>query len=184
MLAEADDEALIEAARDGDERAYDQLVRRHAPRTFAVARRVLGNDADADDATQEVFWRAWRAIGRWQPGNAKVGTWLYRITVNVCLDRHRHRKRRNESADDDSAGASQDETPGAEDRLADRQVLRAILGAIAALSPEQRMALVLSVQQGLPNREIATAMGISEGAVEQLLVRARRALRQVRGKLT
>jgi RNA polymerase sigma-70 factor (ECF subfamily) len=184
VLPDGDDDALIEAAKGGDEQAFDRLIRRHAPRTHAVARRVLGNDADADDATQEVFWRAWQALARWRPGEAKLGTWLYRITVNVCLDRHRRTRRTAEVVDETSMAEAGDPAPGQEQRLAGRQALAAVLAAVSRLSADQRMALVLSVQQNLSNREVAAAMGTSEGAVEQLLVRARRALRQVHRSIT
>lgn len=183
MLQDGDD-ALMAAVGSGDERAFNRLVHRHAPRTYAVARRYLGNPADADEATQEVFWRVWQSARRWRPESARLGTWIYRITVNVCIDRKRSGRRRAETFAETEMPDAADESAGPEERLAARQRLGAILAGISSLPDDQRMALVLSVQQNLSNREIAAAMATSEGAVEQLLVRARRALRAVHRSLT
>ena len=177
MQEQDGDEALMEAVGRGDERAFNRLVVRHSPRTYAVAQRYLGKHADADEATQEVFWRVWRSAGSWRPGTARVSTWLYRITVNVCLDRKRSVARRPEVSEDDVAIEPHDPAPAQDERIAGQQMLRAVLASVTALPDEQRMALVLSVQQNLSSREIAAAMEKSEGAVEQLLVRARRTLR-------
>jgi RNA polymerase sigma-70 factor (ECF subfamily) len=181
MAPETEDDRLIVAAGQGDERAFNRLVAAHAPRVHAVARRYLASNADAEDVAQEVFWRVWRSASSWRPGGAQFSTFLYRVTVNICIDRAR-RRRRNvpvEEADEIAdAGAS------AEGSLADRQILGAMRKAIAALPERQRIAIILSVQQQLATREIAAAMKISEGAVEQLLVRARRSLKERYGELT
>jgi RNA polymerase sigma-70 factor (ECF subfamily) len=172
-----DDDALMEAAGRGDERAFNRLVARHSPRIYAIARRYLGEHADADEATQEVFWRVWRAGKKWRRGEAQLGTWLYRVTVNICLDRKRGAARRQEVSAEAAILDLPDPAPHQDDRMAGRQTLRAMLETVFGLPDEQRMALILSVQQNLSNREIAGALAISEGAVEQLLVRARRTLR-------
>jgi RNA polymerase sigma-70 factor, ECF subfamily len=181
---EPGDEALMEAVGRGDERAFNRLVARHAPRTYAVALRYLGNHADADEATQEVFWRVWRAAERWQPGAARVPTWLYRIAANVCLDKKRSGTRRRETAEAEMTVEPHDPAPGQDDRITGRQTLQAVLNAVSDLPDQQRLALVLSAQQNLTNREIAAILSISEGAVEQLLVRARKRLRAAYKVLT
>lgn len=173
------------AVARGDEMAFRQLVRQHAPRTYAVARRYLASHDDADEATQEVFWRLWRSAAGWRPDTARVATWLYRITVNVCIDHTRSGRRRHTV---ETPGPELPDLPDSaanpEDAYAARQQLAAILDGISALPDEQRMSLILSVQQSLPNRDIAAAMGTSEGAVEQLLVRARRKLREIHRSVT
>lgn len=178
------DEALMEAVGRGDERAFNRLVSAHAPRTYAVARRFLGNHADADEVTHEVFWRVWQSAGRWRAGGGRVSTWLYRITANACLDRKRSAGRRPEVTAEFAATDPADPAPGADTRIAARQTLAAMLGGVSDLPDDQRLALILSVQQNLSNREIAAVMATSEGAVEQLLVRARRKLRTVHRSLT
>lgn len=181
-MAESEDDRLVIAAGRGDERAFNRLVVAHGARVNAVARRYLGSDADADEVAQEVFWRVWKSAARWRPGEARFSTFLYRVTVNLCIDRARRRGRRSAVPLED-AGEVADAAAGAETEVADRQVLAAMREAIAALPDRQRMALVLSVQQGLANGEIAASMDISEGAVEQLLVRARRSLKERYGEL-
>jgi RNA polymerase sigma-70 factor, ECF subfamily len=181
MEPDKEDDQLLIAAGRGDERAFNRLVAQHAPRVHAVARRYLGSDADAEDVAQEVFWRVWRSAGKWRPGEAAFPTFLFRVTVNLCIDKAR-RRRRNVQVD--AADEIADTGVDAETGLADRQVLAAMREAIAALPERQRIAIILSVQQQLASREVAVAMKISEGAVEQLLVRARRSLREKYGELT
>src|SRR5262245_7276710 len=88
-----DDESLVAAAQAGDPSALDALLRRHYDRTYALCRRITGNDADALDATQEAMITLVRQIGRFQ-GSARLTTWSYRVTTNGCLDELRRRRRR------------------------------------------------------------------------------------------
>lgn len=182
MEPESEDDRLLFAAGQGDERAFNRLVFAHGPRVRAIARRYLGNSADAEDVAQEVFWRIWRNAGRWRLGKARFSTFLYRVTVNLCIDSARRRGRFRASLEE--AGDVPDSGASAEDEIAERQTLRTMRSVIATLPDRQRMALILSVQQELASREIAAAMNISEGAVEQLLVRARRTLREAYGELS
>ncbi|MGI9503856.1 MAG: RNA polymerase sigma factor [Geminicoccaceae bacterium] len=177
MLLDADDDSLLAAAGEGDQTAFNQLVQRHAPRLHAVARRYGCSDADADEIVQDAFWRAWKSAGNWRPSAAKVSTWLYRVAVNRIIDHRRTLGRRSEDALDDGPDIA-DNTANAEKALDDRQCLAAMRAAIAELPDRQRMAIILSTQQGKSNGEIAEILGSSEGAVEQLMVRARRMLRE------
>ena len=171
-----DDEALVLAVAKGSEPAFAKLVARHSPSVYAVVRRFTGNDGDTDDLIQEIFWKLWKRAAKWRPGEARFSTWLYRVAVNHCIDWDRKRRWRRwlplsevaEMADDDIA---------IEERLEVRQALAAVRAEITKLPAKQRVALVLSVQQDKSNKEIAEIMQASEGAVEQLLVRARRTLR-------
>ena len=103
-----DDERLMAAVAEGDERAFAILVQRHLPRAYAIARRVLPEQADAEDAAQEAFTRIWTHAADWQPGRALFTTWLQRILVNQCLDQLRRRERRPEQRQVDRRGAAAD----------------------------------------------------------------------------
>ena len=94
MSSDLSDDALLARFAQGDRMAAQVLTERLAPRALAVALRVLGDRAEAEDVTQEAMLRLWRFAPQWQPGQARVSTWLYRVTMNLCLDirrRHRHR---------------------------------------------------------------------------------------------
>ncbi|MCG8562058.1 MAG: sigma-70 family RNA polymerase sigma factor [Hyphomicrobiales bacterium] len=173
---EDDDETLVLAVAKGSEAAFARLVSRHSASVYALARRFTGNDGDTDDLTQEIFWKLWTRAAHWRPGEARFSTWLYRVAVNHCIDWDRKRRWRRwlplaevaEVADDGVAVDRQ---------LEAQQALAEIRSAILKLPAKQRAALLLSVQQEKSNRDIAEIMQTSEGAVEQLLVRARRTLR-------
>ena len=166
------------AIANGDRRALSRLVTLFAEGLTVLATRYLGNEGDADEVVQDVFMRVWRNAGRYDPAKAKVGTWLYRITVNLCIDRQRKRSFFRFIGLEDTPTEIPDPQPSAVDRIGGAQKLAQVRAAIDALPNRQRMALLLNVVSELENRDIAEAMGISTGAVEQLLVRARRTLRQ------
>lgn len=168
------DEALVARVADGDRRAYGLLVDRHLDRTVTIARRILGNQADAEDVAQEAFLRLWRHADRFDERAAKFATWFYRVTTNLCLDR----TRRTPMAPLEAAGDPVDATPGQEDALADRRTRAAVAGAVAELPDRLRAAVTLTYEAGLSNAEAAKALDISVKALESLLVRARRTLRE------
>jgi len=168
----------MEAIADGDRRALGQLIALYGRGLTLLATRYLGRESDADEVVQDAFVKAWRNAGRYDPTKAKVSTWLYRITVNLCIDRHRKRAFRQFVGLDDTTTEVADPQANAVDQLSDRQKLDEVRNAITQLPSRQRMALLLSVVSELENSDIAGAMGISTGAVEQLLVRARKTLRQ------
>ncbi|MEO1199815.1 MAG: sigma-70 family RNA polymerase sigma factor [Pseudomonadota bacterium] len=174
------DAKLMVAVAKGDERAFATLVAQNLDRVHGLAVRFTGNQADAEDIAQEAFLRVWRSADRWQPGKAKVSTWLHRIVMNLCIDRSRRAKRRRH---DDLAEADQiaDPTPGADRDHMGRVAVEMARQEIAALPERQRAALLLSVVTGHSNPEIGEILGMSVGAVEQALVRARRKLREKLG---
>lgn len=176
MPPEESDDSLIAAAATGDEAAFNRLVRRHADRAHALAKRYLGSHAEADDVLQEAFWRAWNAMARWRAGEAAFSTWLYRVVVNLCIDRTR-RARIRRWLPFDNAPEPPDDRLAADDALEASDELRAVLGDLAGLPDRQRAAILLSAEGDRPNAEIAGILGVSEKAVESLLVRARRTLR-------
>ncbi len=170
---EESDDALMARIGRGDRRAFAIFSGRHLDRTHALARRMLGNAADAEDVVQDVFVQVWTRAAQWQPGKAKVSTWLYRVTANRCLDHHRRPK--VQALDPEFEPA--DERPDAEAALGDRQREAALNRAIAALPDRQRAAIALCYSGGLSNIEAAETLEISVEALESLLSRARRTLR-------
>lgn len=172
-----DDDTLMSRAAAGDRRAFALLVTRHAQRVRAVALRFSGNAADADDVTQQAFFAAWREAANWQRGRARFGTWIYRVAVNRCIDLSRRRRVRSWLSLDAVAEPA-DEAPDAADRAVQRSELEAVRRDILALPEKQRAALLLAVQAEKGTAEIGAALGVSAGAAEQLLVRARRTLRE------
>lgn len=169
-----DDDRLMARVAGGDRAAYAALVDWHLDRVLAVAQRVLGSRSDAEDVAQEVFLRVWTRAAEWQPGRARLSTWLYRVTVNLCIDRQRRRPAHREIED---AVELPDPAAGAEEALAARQRQLLVEQAVAELPERQRSAVALCYTAGLSNTAAAEALGVSVGALESLLVRAKRALR-------
>lgn len=160
----------------GDTEAFRLIVEGCSTRLTRLGARMLGNVTDAEDLVQEALLRAHRALMDKQfDGRSSVETWLYRIVSNLAVDQLRAKKRRGPSVEATDEMLSDDGNT-AEARLA----LRELDELLIELSPEQRVALVLSAIEGCSNAEIATMMNTSEGSVEQRLVRARAALRQKR----
>jgi RNA polymerase sigma-70 factor (ECF subfamily) len=163
----------LRAVADGDRAAFDRLSRRHLDRAYGVALRMTGNRADAQDVTQDVFLRLWQRPDSWRPGQAQFSTWLYRVVVNRCLDM----KRRPKATALDAIAEPQDPRPDAEADLVTAAKQRAVSDAVAALPERQRAAIALTYTAGLKNTEAANALDISVKALEALLVRAKRELR-------
>lgn len=168
------DEALVTKVAAGDRRAYGLLVDRHLDRTVTIARRILNNQADAEDVAQEAFLRLWRHAERFDPAAARFGTWFYRITTNLCLDR----TRRTPMAPLEVAGDPVDPDMDQERSLSDQRTRQAVAAAVADLPDRLRAAVTLTYDGGLSNAEAAKALDVSVKALESLLVRARRALRE------
>lgn len=171
--AEADDDAsLLARYAAGDQVAARLLTVRHAPRVLAVARRMLGERAEAEDVTQETMLRLWRIAPEWQAGEAALGTWLYRVASNLCIDRLR---RRREIASDGLPERA-DEAPGVLAGIEAGDRAAALHAALGALPDRQRLAVVLRHFEERSNPEIAEILDTSVEAVESLLGRARREL--------
>ncbi len=170
------DEALVAEIAAGDQRAFAEIVRRHGGRLKALALRFSGGAGEADDIVQETFWSLWRNAGRWRPGGPPFAAYLTRMAINRAIDGERKKKTRRffglEAAEDTA-----DPEPAADDKLAASTALAAVARDIGGLPARQRAAILLAADGEKSNAEIAEAMGLSVGAVEQLLVRARRTLR-------
>lgn len=168
------DAVLLRQFAQGDARAAKTLTARLAPRAYGVARRVLGDAAEAEDVTQEAMLRLWRIAPDWQSGQAQVSTWLYRVTMNLCLDLMRRRRGGSPGLDDIAEPA--DPAPGAVQRLQNMQRMDALQRALMTLPERQRQAVVLRHFEELSNPEIAGIMEVGVEAVESLTARGKRAL--------
>lgn len=170
-----DERLLIEQAKKGDADAFAQLYLEQAPRVYALCLRMCGNDADAQDAVQEVMLKAWRHLGRFRQ-HSSFSTWLYRIALNTCRDMLRRQKTPAVSIELMEESGRQLCHPGFEDASARRQELEQ---ALARLSYSHRMMVVLRDIQGLSYEEIAGTLHLPVGTVRSRLNRARTQLRQI-----
>lgn len=182
---ETADAVLVSRSQSGDMKAYDQLVLRHRNRIFAMIRNMTHHEADAWDLTQDVFIKAWNALGNFE-AKAKFTTWLYRIAHNVVYDWNRRKKH-------DVVGELHDETleneridPAAiaiphvgdspDEKMAQGELKQKIEAALAKISPEHREIVILKDVQGLAYKEIADVMGCTIGTVMSRLFYARQKL--------
>ena len=161
----------LQQARRGDPRAFGVLIRHYDEGLRALAYRLLGDRDRMDDALQEAYVRAFRALPRFR-GDASPGTWLYRIAYNACVDELRRDRR---VVPLDAVRERSDPRPGADEAVPAR---RQLAEALAALGPEDRAAVLLVDAQGFDYRSAAEILGIPEGTVASRLNRARAALRR------
>ena len=174
---EPTDDALVAASALGDKAAFARLVARHARALTMLAARITGDRAQAEDVVQETFTRAWIKAPTWRAGpgqgHAPYAAWLTRVAANLSIDQ----RRRVVPLHLDAAPDPADPAPDASVRLEQSERAAALRRAVAALAPRQRAAISLTYDLGLSNIEAATALQTSVGALELLLVRARKALR-------
>jgi len=183
---DADDDAqLMARTARGDSGAFEALVHRHQRRVFSLVYRSVGNVPDAEDLVQEVFLRVYRAADRYRP-TARFTTWLYRVTANVVINwLRRHRRHPVELArvvgrEDGEENSRALTDPTAEtglDAITRDEARAQVRAAVAALPPNQRLAVLLFRFEGLSYQEIAETLACSVMAVKSLLSRARENLR-------
>ena len=166
------DAELLARFSKGDRAAALALTSRLAPVVFAQAFRMLGDRAEAEDVTQESLLRLWKAAPGWDATRAKITTWLYRVTSNLCIDRLRKSNRNS----GDEVPEVADETPGIDRKLQATARAQALQHALQTLPDRQRQAMILRHIEDLSNPEISDIMEISVEAVESLVSRGRRAL--------
>lgn len=182
-MTDATDEDLMMRIGNGDRVAFGELVRRHLSKAVAVAQRVTGSRGDAEEIAQEAFLRVWTKAPTWRSPKgrsaegefrgARFTTWLYRVVVNLGIDR----KRRPAMSALEAAGDPADPADSALHAMEKAQLSARVAAAVATLPERQRAALTLCFYEGLSNREAADILALTPGAVESLLVRARRSLR-------
>ncbi len=177
----AEEAALVSAAQEGDEAAVTRIVSLHADSVYRIARGIVGGDADAEDVVQDAFVRALRALPRFR-GDAQLGTWLHRITVNTAL--HHLERRRSETTRRHGAAEQQQSvplpSPAAPDDAIERRELRdAVRDMLDELPPEQRAVVVLRELEGLTARETAAILECPVPTVDSRLVRARARMREL-----
>jgi len=156
---------------------FEDLYRSHGSRMKSVAYNILGSAADAEDAVQEAFLRAYRGMSAFK-GTARASTWVYRILVNACHDIGRQRRRRR----GETELAPEDRLPPTAAPAAGDATLRiALEKAVAALRPRQREVFLLFEVEGFRHREIAEILDIAEGTSKALLFEAKRELKSALG---
>jgi len=170
--ARDEDASWVVAARHGDAEAFDELVRRHAARLHAVARRLVG-PGDAPDAVQECLMTAYQGLPRFR-GDARFSTYLHAILVRQCRRKARRLARSLPWPDGEMASGD----PGPVEHAERREVQRQVARAVARLPAPYREALVLRETAGLEYRDVARALGVPIGTVRSRIARARERLRE------
>ena len=185
MTTPLSDAELIQAFRQGDEAAFEELVRRYQRAVSNVVYLTLGDRQEVQDLTQEVFIRAYKSLSRFDE-NATLYSWLYRIAVNLCIDEIRRRKiRKTLSLDLMSESALERERKSKESHFSSSAELfkaekrDVILKALEKLSPAYRAALVLREYENMAYEDIAESLGITVQAVKSRIFRARQEMREL-----
>jgi RNA polymerase sigma-70 factor (ECF subfamily) len=164
---------LLARVAAGEADAFRGLVDRHLPTVLAIARRMLRDDAEAEDVAQETLLRLWRNAAGLELGPHGVRPWLRRVASNLCIDRVR--ARRSTSVVED---VPEESAPPIQMRhMAERQLSARVDAALKALPERQRLAITLFHYEGMSQVEVGEVLGVSDEAVESLLARARRALK-------
>ena len=173
---ETDDEIYVERAREGDAEAFRVLVERHSPRLFRLAWRIVGDEASAEDAVQETFLRAYRALPRYD-SRSRFGTWLHRIASNTAIEILRKRQRQRQEGQEEADSPSGE--PGPDRRALSQEVDQAVREALSGLSPLERAAFVLRHYEERSIAEVCDTLGRRESAGKQAVFRAVKKLRRV-----
>lgn len=171
------DSTLVERCLSGDDAAWEALVRQHTRRVYGLCYRFTGKDSEAQDLSQDVFMRVFRALAGFRSTEGSFATWLTRLTRNLLIDHYR--RTRNERVTDSieeqlpriEEGFTARNRPDA--ALAGREASELLQGALAKLSPELRETIILRDLQEMEYREIAVVLSIPEGTVKSRLNRGR-----------
>ena len=178
-LATLSDEALMKRIQEDDDLAYRLLVERHVQRMHRLALRILNDHARAEDAVQDAFLQVWIKRSDWHDRGARFTTWLYRVVFNRCLDIKRRRREAALKEEDDRP----DDGPDVLANMHQNQIAARLREAMAELPEQQYMALMMYYHEGYNARQVAEFLNTSTNAIESLLKRGRKNLRQYLKKL-
>ena len=178
------DELLLRRACKGDVQAFEELMQSHESRIYAIALRMMGNREDAQDCAQEAMVRIYRAMGSFK-GQSALATWIYRITMNTCLDELRRRKARKVTSLDslvDNGWSPTDtgDTPEEHGLRVEKQ--NALNQAIQSLPDDMRAAIILRDVKGYSYDEIASMLDANVGTIKSRISRGREKLREILSK--
>jgi RNA polymerase sigma factor (sigma-70 family) len=181
-MTREEERTLIELARAGDAGAFESLVLTHQKQVYNLALRMVGNEEDALDMSQEAFLRAYTSLEHFR-GDSKFSVWLYRLTSNLCIDFIRSRKRRSAVSlgyTDENGEDQELEIPdlrfSPETELEKKELRRQVAAGLETLSPEYRQILILREINGLSYEEIGQALSLEAGTVKSRIFRARKRL--------
>ena len=180
-VRELSEPALVAACLDGVAGAFDVVVERHRRSVYQLCYRFVGNHEDASDLSQEVFLRAYRGLGSFR-GQSSIATWLYRIAVNLSLNRVGAKKLTTEPLEDQQHIDTRSESPS--ERLLQDERASRVRAAIAELPRKQKAVLVLRIYHELSHQEIAEIVGTSVGAVKANVFHALQNLKKLLGEVS
>ncbi|HTQ07735.1 MAG TPA: sigma-70 family RNA polymerase sigma factor [Polyangiaceae bacterium] len=192
-LDETNEQRFIERLIARDERAFNELVEAYEQRVFRLLLRMLGRRDEAEDMAQEVFVQVFKAIGTFR-GDSRLGTWIYRIAVNLCKNRMKYLSRRHSGEQDElepaaerlplseGKGVTFGETTRPDQLVEGFQLERVVQACIAELDPDFREVLVLRDVEDLTYEELCEVTGLPEGTVKSRLHRARGMLKSAVGR--
>jgi len=170
-----DESDLVKKSVEGDQLAYQQLLDQHLPPVSSFVMRMMANSAEADDIIQETFIRLWTHGGKFDPGKAKLTTWLHNIAHNLCID---HFRKFNRLVDGFTTEEASNQ-PGPEEKYIQQDLNTSVQEAMMSLPERQRSAIIMCHYQGLSNKDAATILDVSVDALESLMARGRRKLKQL-----
>lgn len=177
---------LVARCQSGDRAAFRQLVEQYERRVFNIIVSVMGDLTEADDIAQEVFLKVYRSLPTFR-GGSQFSVWLYRVTVNQCLDWLKRRRRRPavvsldrlvDQSEGDLDFLFKDASPDATETLDEARLQQAIHAALNTLTPDHRVVIVLKDLEGRSQEEIAAILDCPVGTVKSRLTRAREALKE------
>jgi RNA polymerase sigma-70 factor (ECF subfamily) len=186
VRASGPDVGLVAQCRSGDPDAFSRVVALHEQMVFTLAFRMTGDAEEAKDVSQDVFLQVYRKLARFE-GRSSLKTWIYRIVVNQCHNRHRFWRRRRKDAarpleeltpKDEARLSAASSAPNPYEELRRREAGRAVQAALLQVSFEHRAVLLLRDVEGLSVEQVAESLGLPEGTVKSRLSRAREALRE------
>ena len=186
---ESSEHRFVERLQNHDERAFNELVEAYGPRVYRLVARMLGRHEEAEDMAQEVFVQVFKAIGQFR-GDSKLGTWIYRVAINLCKNRSKYLSRRHDNQQDafdaiadrqplhQAKGVTSGQVSRPDDMVEGMQMEAIMRRCIAELEPDFREALILRDVENLTYEEIVQITSVAEGTVKSRIHRARTLLKQ------